>query len=48
MHEIFDFIADDNKFYAEKVSQSILWFINGVLAAFPKLGILIEDNCVKL
>ncbi len=44
LHHIYDYIAQDNDFYAEKVVQHIVWFINGMLATFPHIGQHIDNN----
>ena len=48
IHEIQQFIAKDNKTYADKVTENILWFIWGVLSAFPKLGHSINTNLFEI
>jgi hypothetical protein len=38
LEEIHKFIAKDNSIYADKVCETIVWFIGGILCVFPHIG----------
>lgn len=37
LKEIYNFIALDSEFYADKVITNIVWYINWILASFPEM-----------